>query len=146
MRRIVIKLLLTFVLVLVVIGITGCQSQVIPDPDVPCSIEITSPESMEQLDGNGTYAVKWDWIGSDKEINLMLVGYNKDEEEIGIMPIDFVIPASAESYTWGPNFGAEIFTSFPEDWPWWFKIEADVPDTDIWDASGFFSVQWDYNL
>jgi len=140
-----VKLLLIFILVLVVVGITGCQSQVIPGPDVPCSIEITSPESMEQLDGNGTYEIKWDWIGSDKEINLMLVGYNKDKEEIGMMPIEFMISASDESYIWGPNFGAEIFANF-EDWPWWFKIEADVPDTDIWDASDFFSVQWDYNL
>jgi len=140
------KLLLIFILVLVVVGITGCQSQVIPGPDVPCSIEITSPKSMEQLDGNGTYEIKWDWIGSDKEINLMLVGYNKDKEEIGMMPIEFMLQASSGSYAWGPNFGAEIFASFPEDWPWWFKIEADVPDTDIWDASDFFSVQWDYNL
>jgi len=66
----------------------------------------------------------------------MLVGYNKDEQEIGMMPIEFMISASDESYIWGPNFGAKIFANF-EDWPWWFKIEADVPDTDIWDASGY---------
>lgn len=74
----------------------------------------------------------------------MLVGYNVDEEEIGMMPIDFNIQASSGSYIWGPNFGESIFFNFGsgENWPWWFKIEADVPDTDIWDASGFFSVQW----
>jgi len=38
----------------------------------------------------------------------MLVGYNKDEQEIGMMPIEFMISASDESYIWGPNFGAEI--------------------------------------
>jgi len=146
MRRSVIKLLLISVLVLVVIGITGCQSQVIPPvPEVPCSIEITNPTYHEHLDGNGTYEIKWDWTGSDKEINLMLVGYDENEEEIGMMGIKYMIPASNESYAWGPNFGAEIFANF-EDWPYRFKIEADVPDTDIWDASDFFSVQWDYNL
>ncbi len=134
------RILLIFVLMLTIVGITACQSQVVPD-NTPCSIEITSPESMEQLNGNGTYEIKWNWTGADKEVNLMLVGYNKDEEEIGMMGIDFMIPSGDESYTWGPDFGAEIFTNF-EDWPWWFKIEADVPDTDIWDASGFFSVQY----
>ena len=135
------RILLIFVLVLIVVGITGCQSQIIPD-NTPCSIEITSPESMEQLNGNGTYEIKWDWIGADKKVNLMLVGYNKDEEEIGMMMIDSMIPSGDESYTWGPDFGALIFESFPEDWPWWFKIEASVSDTDIWDDSGFFSVQY----
>jgi len=135
----IIKVPLIIILVLVVIGITGCQTPVVS------SIEITSPGSMEQLDGNGTYEINWIWTGPDKEINLMLVGYSEGEEEIGMMPIDYMIQASSESYTWGPNFGAEIFANFT-DWPWWFKIEADVPDTDIWDASGFFSVQWNYNL
>ena len=32
---------------------------------------------MEQLDGNGTYEIEWIWLGPDKEINLMIVGYNK---------------------------------------------------------------------
>jgi len=138
----IIKVPIIIILVLVVIGITGCQSQV--TSDVSCSIEITSPESMEQLDGNGTYEIEWIWLGPDKKINLMLVGYNKNEEEIGMMPIEYMIQASSGSYTWGPNFGAEIFQNFGsgDNWPWWFKIEADVPDTDIWDASGFFSVQW----
>lgn len=122
-------------LILAVIGITGCQPQV--TSDIPCSIEITSPESMEQLNGNGTYEIEWIWTGPDKEINLMLVGYNEGEEEIGMMPIDFMIQASSGSYTWGPNFGAEIFANFTE-WPWWFKIEADVPDTDIWMLRAFF--------
>ena len=58
-----------------------------------------------------------------------------------MMPIDSMIQASSGSYTWGPNFGTDIFANFT-DWPWWFKIEADVPDTEIWDASGFFSIQW----
>lgn len=133
----IIKVLLITTLVLVAVGITGCQSQE--------SIEVTSPESMEQLDGNGTYEIEWIWAGLDKEIDLMLVGYNEDEEETGMMPIDFMIQASSGSCTWGPNFGAEIFANFT-DWPLWFKIEVDVPDTDIWDASGFFSVQWNYNL
>jgi hypothetical protein len=134
----IIKLSIIIILALAVISITGCQSPVVS------SIEITSPESMEKLDGNGTYEIEWIWTGPDKEINLMLVGYNVDEEEIGMMPIDSMIQASSGSYTWGPNFGESIFLNFGsgENWPWWFKIEADVPDTDIWDASGFFSVQW----
>ena len=135
-----IELLLIFVLVLVVVGITGCQSQVIPE-NTPCSIEIISPESMEQLDGNGTYEIKWDWTGADKKINLMLVGYDKNKEEIGMMRIEFMISASDKSYIWGPDFGDEIIDNF-DDWPWWFKIEAEVSDTDIWDASEFFSVQY----
>ena len=96
---------------------------------------------MESLDGNGTYEIVWIWTGLDEEINLMLVGYNKNEEEIGMMPIDYMIQASSGSCTWEPNFGADIFANFT-DWPWCFKIEADVPDTEIWDASDFFSVQW----
>jgi len=134
-KEVIIKLSIIITLVLAVIGITGCQTP------VASSIEITSPESMEQLDGNGTYEIEWIWTGLDKEINLMLVGYNISEEEIGMMSIDSMIQASSGSYTWGPNFGADIFANFT-DWPWWFKIEAEVPDTEIWDASGFFSVQW----
>jgi len=81
------------ILVLAVIGITGCQTPVVS------SIEITSPESMEQLDGNGTYEIEWIWTGLDKEMNSMLVGYNKNEEEIGMMTIDSMIQASSGSYT-----------------------------------------------
>ena len=134
----IIKVPIIIILVLAVISITGCQTPVVS------SIEITSPSLWESLDGNGTCEIEWIWTGPDKEINLMLVGYNVDEEEIGMMPIDFNIQASSGSYTWGPNFGESIFLNFGsgENWPWWFKIEADVPDTDIWDASGFFSVQW----
>jgi len=137
-KEVIIKISIIVILVLAVISITGCQTPVVS------SIEITSPESMEKLNGNGTYEIEWIWTGPDKEINLMLVGYNVDEEEIGMMPIDFNIQASSGSYTWGLNFGESIFLNFGsgENWPWWFKIEADVPDTDIWDASGFFSVQW----
>jgi hypothetical protein len=134
-KEVIVRLSIIITLVLAVIGITGCQTPVVS------SIEITSPESMEQLDGNGTYEIVWICTGLDKEINLMLVGYNKNEEEIGMMPIDSMIQASSGSYTRGPNFGADIFANFT-DWPWWFKIEAEVPDTEIWDASGFFSVQW----
>ena len=137
-KREIIKLSIIIILALAVISITGCQTPVVS------SIEITSPSLWESLDGNGTYEIEWIWTGPDKEINLMLVGYNVDEEEIGMMPIDSMIQASSGSYTWGPNFGESIFINFGsgENWPWWFKIEADVPDTDIWDASGFFSVQW----
>jgi len=135
MRKEIITKLSIIILVLAVIGITGCQTPVVS------SIEITSPESMEQLDGNGAYEIEWIWTGLDKEINLMLVGYNISEEEIGMMLIDSMIQASSGSCTWGPNFGVDIFANFT-DWPWWFKIEAEVPDTEIWDASGFFSVQW----
>jgi len=143
MRKHVVKLLLVLVLVLGIIGITGCNQvipDIIPDPDVPCSIVITSPNPMEQLNGNRTYKIEWVWTGPNKEINLTLVGYNKDKEEIGTMPIAFMVSAINQSYTWGPDFCTEIFPYFPGDWPWWFKIEADVPDTDIWDASGFFSI------
>lgn len=137
-KGVITKLSIIIILVLAVISITGCQTPVVS------SIEITSPSLWEPLDGNGAYEIEWIWTGPDKEINLMLVGYNVDEEEIGMMPIDFNIQASNGSYTWGPNFGESIFLNFGsgENWPWWFKIEVDVPDTDIWDASGFFSVQW----
>ena len=137
-KGVITKLSIIIILVLAVISITGCQTPVVS------SIEITSPSLWEPLDGNGAYEIEWIWTGPDKEIKLMLVGYNVDEEEIGMMPIDFNIQASNRSYTWGPNFGESIFLNFGsgENWPWWFKIEVDVPDTDIWDASGFFSVQW----
>jgi hypothetical protein len=143
------KTLLIFFLMLTIVGITGCQSQVIsPAPEIPCSIEITNPKDNEHLNGNKTYEIKWKWTGSNEQIDLMLVGYDIEGKELGMMPIDHAIQASNESYLWGPNFGASIFENFGlgENWPWWFKIKADVPNTDIWDTSEFFSVQWDYNL
>ena len=85
----IIKVTIIIILVLVVIGITGCQTQ------IPCSIEITSPDLWESVNGNEPYEITWDWTGTmNKKVDIFLVGYTK-EEIIGLtiselVPKDFI--------------------------------------------------------
>ena len=145
--RNIIRLLFLFALVLVlVIAITGCQPQVTPEipcePETPCEIEITSPELWESLDGNATYEISWVWIGpTNKEVNITLIGLTEDEIELGTIPIASNVLGSDGSYIWGPNFGADIWTSF-EDWPWWFKVKIEVIGEETEALSEVFAVQW----
>jgi len=144
MRKNITKLSLIIILVVVAIGITGCQSQV--TPEIPCSIEITSPGLWESLDGNGTYEITWNWIGPiDKEVSIRIIGYTQSEEEIGATLIDPCVLATDESYIWGPNFGASIFENFGsgDNWPWWFKIQIESLDDPTNGFSEFFSIHWD---
>lgn len=136
MRNIIKLSFIIVVLVLTVVGITGCQ------PQIPCSIEITSPGLWESLDGNGTYEITWDWVGpTNKEVNIILIGYTEDEIELGTMSIASNVLGADGSYIWGPNFGADIYTSF-EDWPWWFKVKIEVIVEEVESFSEVFSVQW----
>ena len=136
----IIKVSIIIILVLIVISITGCQSQVTPDVS---SIEITSPSLWESLDGNGTYEITWNWIGPiDKEVSIRIIGYSQSEEETGATLINPCVLATDESYTWGPNFGADIWARFQENWPWWFKIQIESLDDPTNGFSEFFSVQW----
>ena len=140
----IIKVTIIIILVLVVIGITGCQSQVTPDVS---SIEITSPSLWESLDGNGTYEIIWDWVGPiDTEVSIRIIGYTQSEEEIGATLINPSVLATDESYIWGPNFGADIWARFQENWPWWFKIQIGSLDDPTNGFSEFFSIQWNNNL
>jgi len=119
-----VKLLLIVVLVLVVVGITGCQSQT--TPEIPCSILVISPGYHESLDGNGTYEIKWIFTGpSNKKGDIILVGYTQEDEKIGSMLIDSNVSLSNESYAWGPDLAYPISQYFGtgESWPWWFEIE-----------------------
>lgn len=137
----VLKVLLIIILVLAVVGITGCQSQ-----EVPYSIDVTSPGHWESLNGNGTYEITWNWVGpTNKKVNIILIGYTQSEEEMGEMSIDVNVSAADGSYTWGPNFGESIFLNFGsgENWPWWFKIKIEVIGSSVYGISDFFSVQWD---
>ena len=137
----IIKVPIIIILVLTVIGITGCQT-----PDVS-SIEVTSPGHWESLDGNGTYEIVWDWIGPiDTEVSIRIIGYSQSEEEIGATLINPCVLATDESYTWGPNFGADIWAYFQEDWPWWFKIQIESLDDPTNGFSELFSIQWNNNL
>jgi len=136
-----IKVTIIIILVLVVIGITGCQTPYVS------SIEITSPSLWESLDGNGTYEIVWDWIGPvNTEVSIRIIGYSQSEEEIGATLINPSVLATDESYTWGPNFGADILAHFQEDWPWWFKIQIESLDEPTNGFSEFFSIHWDNNL
>jgi len=135
----IIKLSISIILILAVISITGCQSQVVS------SIEITSPGHWESLNGNGTYEITWNWIGpTDKKVNIILIGYTQNEEEMGEISIDVNVSASDGSYTWGPNFGESILLNFGsgENWPWWFKIKIEVIGSSVYGISDFFSVQY----
>lgn len=137
--RNIIRLSFIVVLLLAVAVISGCQSQV--TPEIPCSIEITSPSLWESLDGNGTYEIVWNWTGpTNKKVDITLIGYTEDEIELGTMFIASNVLGADGSYIWGPNFGADIWNSF-EDWPWWFKVKITV----IGEAealSEVFAVQW----
>jgi len=136
MRNIIKLSFIIVVLVLTVVGITGCQ------PQIPCSIEITNPGLWESLDGNGTYEITWDWVGpTNKEVNIILIGYTEDEIELGTISIASNVLGVDGSYIWGPNFGADIYTSF-EDWPWWFKVKIEVIVEEVESFSEVFSVQW----
>ena len=137
----IIKVTIIIILVLVVIGITGCQT-----PDVS-SIEITSPSTWESLDGNGTYEITWDWVGPiDTEVSIRIIGYTQSEEEISATLINPSVLATDESYIWGPNFGADIWACFQENWPWWFEIHIESWDDSTNVFSEFFSIQWTNNL
>ena len=137
----IIKLLLIVVLVLAVVWITGCQSQ------IPCSIEVTNPGNWESLNGNQTYEITWNWIGpTNKKVNIILIGYTQDEQEMGTMLISSNVFGADGSYVWGPNFGADIFQNFGsgDNWPWWFKIKIEVIESEeVYSFSEFFSVHWD---
>ena len=110
MRRVV-NLLLVAVSLLLVVGITACQPQ--QTPEIPCSIEVTSPGHWEGLNGNETYEITWNWVGpTNKKVNIILMGYTEDKDELGTMLIDSNILGADESYIWGPNFGASIFQNF----------------------------------
>ena len=136
----IIKLSFIVLVIAVVATITGCQSQV--TPEVPCSIEVTSPGLWESIDGNGEYEINWDWSGpTNKEVNIILIGYTEDEVELGTMSISSNVLGADESYLWGPNFGADILDSFPEDWPWWFKVKIEVIGEEIEAFSEVFSIQ-----
>ena len=136
----IIRLSFIVALVVAVAGITGCQPQV--TPEIPCSIEITSPGLWESLDGNGTYEITWDWTGpTNKKVNITLIGYTEDEIELGTMPIASNVLGADESYIWGPNFGADIWASF-EDWPWWFKVKIEVTGEETEALSEVFAIQW----
>jgi len=140
MRKNITKLLFIIILVVVAIGITGCQSQ------VPCSIEITNPGHWESLNGNETCEITWNWVGpTNKKVNIILIGYTQSEEEMGTMLIDSNVFGADGSYLWGPNFGAPIFLNFgaDEDWPWWFRIKIEVIGSEeTYGLSGFFSVHY----
>lgn len=132
----IIKLLIIIIIVLAVISITGCQTPVVS------SIEITNPSLWESLDGNGTYEIIWEWIGPiDKEVSIRIIGYTQSEEEIGATLINPSVLATDESYIWGPNFGADIWSRFQENWPWWFKIQIESLDDPTNGFSEFFSIQ-----
>ena len=135
------KLMLIVILLLVVTGITGCQVT----PEIPCSIEVTSPGLWESLDGNGTYEITWDWVGpTNKEVNIILIGYTEDEIELDTMSIASNVLGADGSYVWGPNFGASILQNFGwgDNWPWWFKVKIEVIDEETEAFSEVFSVQW----
>ena len=135
------KVIIIIILVFAVIGITGCQTPVVS------SIEITSPSLWESLDGNGTYEIIWEWIGPiDKEVSIRIIGYTQSEEEIGATLINPSVLATDESYIWGPNFGADIWSRFQENWPWWFKIQIESLDDPANGFSELFSIQWNNNL
>ena len=144
MRKQIIKLSLILILGLVAIGITGCQPQI---PEIPCSIEVTSPGHWEGLSGNETYEITWNWVGpTDKKVNLILIGYTEDENELGTMLIDSNILGADGSYIWGPNFGASIFENFGggDNWPWWFRIKIEVVgNEEVYGISDLFAVQWE---
>ena len=140
-KELITKLSIIIILVLTVIGITGCQTPVVS------SIEITSPGHWESLDGNGTYEIVWDWIGAiDTEVSIRIIGYSQSEEEIGATLINSSVLATDEFYIWGPNFGADIWSRFQENWPWWFKIQIESLDDPTNGFSEFFSIQWNNNL
>jgi len=141
-----IKLLLIVVLALTVIVVaTGCQSQV--TPEIPCSIEVTSPGEWESLNGNQTHEIAWDWTGSaNKEVNIILIGYTEDGIKLGTMPIVSNVLGADRSYVWGPNFGVEIAQNFGlgDNWPWWFNVRVEViGDEQTYGLSKDFSVRWD---
>lgn len=137
----IIKLSIIIMLVLAMISVTGCQTPVVS------SIEITSPGHWESLDGNGTYEIVWDWIGAiDTEVSIRIIGYSQSEEEIGATLINSSVLATDEFYIWGPNFGADIWSRFQENWPWWFKIQIESLDDPTNGFSEFFSIQWNNNL
>ena len=137
----IIKASIIIMLALAMISVTGCQTPVVS------SIEITSPGHWDSLDGNGTYEIVWIWIGPiDTEVSIRIIGYSQSEEEIGATLIDSSVLATDESYTWGPNFGADILAHFQEDWPWWFKIQIESLDDPTNGFSEFFSIHWDNNL
>lgn len=144
MKNIIKLSFIIIALLLVVAVITGCQPQIQVIPDVPCSIEVTSPGHWEGLNGNETYEITWNWVGpSNKKVNIILAGYTEDEDELGTMLIDSNVPAVDEFYIWGPNFGVSIWTGFPEDWPWWFRVKIEVVGSEeVYGISDLFAVQW----
>ena len=143
MRRVV-NLLLVAVSLLLVVGITGCQPQI---PEIPCSIEVTSPGHWEGLNGNETYEITWNWVGpTNKKVNIILMGYTEDEDELGTMLIASNVLGVNGSYIWGPNFGESIFGNFGggENWPWWFRIKIEVVgNEEVYGISDLFAVQWE---
>lgn len=137
----IIKLSLIVILLLGVVGITGCQSQV--TPEISCSIEVINPGYHESLDGNETYEIKWIFTGpSNKKGDIVLVGYTNEDEKIGSMLIDSNVSLSDESYTWGPEFAYPISQYFGtgENWPWWFEIEIEAENCSC--SAEFFSIYW----
>jgi len=136
-----IKLSLIIVLALLIVGISGCQSQI--TPEIPCSVEIICPGYHESLDGKEIYEIKWVFTGpSNKKGDIMLVGYSQKDEKIGEMLIDSDVPLSNESYTWGPNLLGPILQCFGagEDWPYWFEFE--IQTTNGVCMAEFFSIYW----
>jgi len=68
-------------------------------PEIPCSIEITSPEFWESLDGNGTYEINWDWIGpTNKKVDITLIGYAEDKIGLGTILIASNVLEADASY------------------------------------------------
>ncbi len=103
----IIKVTIIIILVLVVIGITGCQ------PQIPCSIEITSPNLWESVNGNEPYEITWDWTGPmNKKVDIFLAGYTKEEIELGTILIDSNILGSDGQYIIDPNLGTLVFEMF----------------------------------
>ena len=95
-------MLIIIIWALTVVGFTSCQSQ-----EVTYSIEGTKPEHWESLNGNETYEITWNWVGqTSKKVNIILIGYTQNEEEMGEMSINVNVYAADGSYPWGPYFGA----------------------------------------
>ena len=138
----IVKILIVGILILIAIGITSCGGTTL------MSLNITYPDMFAQLDGNGTSEITWDYIGpTNKKVNIILICYTQNEEEMGEISIDVNVPATDESYIWGPNFGAEIFQNFGsgENWPSGFRIKIEIfKNEEIYSLSDPFSIQW-YN-
>ena len=134
----IIKVTIIIILVLVVIAITGCQSQ------IPCSIEITSPNLWESVNGNEPYEITWDWTGPmNKKVDIFLAGYTKEEIELGTILIESNILGSDGQYIIDPNLGTLVFEMFgTEGWPWWFKIKMTITGEDTEYFSDVFEYHW----